>query len=533
MVATDVRDYGNTARIYIYDSNAEKWSTQFSSNENDYPYITIDKVNNTFSTYSSSYSGFYSIWFLPYSTLTGGFNIPLESYDGTQFLRWGVSTSSVEDGSGSVTGWQGGQVVNDIPGAVVMPSWGEAPEAAKAQDHYFLPPGDYTARIQGDQSGSYNTLVLHDNSMITLNDVPANEDTQDTLEFQHEAGGPATPHLVFQSSDATKPYSMTIAETFDASGTVRYYSIKNAEIGRGTSAVFSITPDYNSLLFTNRGSTPVVYTVEMQNSMVASQSQVSDTLPTARREQVSIPPNTTQVLTPQDWLHLADSTVQVSNQACGDKTCSLYEDALSCPEDCGTESCVTPHDDLAITAHTRLCPGDYSIPDGGSPGVIHINANNITLKAQGVRLVGDGQGVGITSDGRQGIVLQGGAVQSYTVGVRYIDVISGSIRSAALLGNQEGVLIDGGRGSLVQNNVLQGNTVGLHMVGSNSVQVQQSLACGNEDLDIWRDGGANVLGSGNMCQAVRNWYEGGVAGCSLACKGGKIVHLFLPMMPVR
>lgn len=86
---------------------------------------------------------------------------------------------------------------------------------------------------------------------------------------------------------------------------------------------------------------------------------------------------------------------------------------------------VEPVDDLVITESCRLKPGDYRIPDGGEPGVIRIEGENIVVVMDGVTIDGapaketppdERKGTGIVIRGR-GNLLNGGTVRGFKVGL--------------------------------------------------------------------------------------------------------------------
>jgi len=85
---------------------------------------------------------------------------------------------------------------------------------------------------------------------------------------------------------------------------------------------------------------------------------------------------------------------------------------------------VAPKDDLVITESCRIKPGTYVIPDGGEPGVLRIEGDDILVDLTDVTLVGAKKGTKpnafagtcVIVKGKRTLV-RGGAIHSFKVGI--------------------------------------------------------------------------------------------------------------------
>lgn len=97
---------------------------------------------------------------------------------------------------------------------------------------------------------------------------------------------------------------------------------------------------------------------------------------------------------------------------------------------------VLDHDDVVVTASTRVRPGVYRIPDANGDGVIHVKGSNVRLDLTGVVLEGAGPevagpdrtGIGVAVEGGRGIEIVGGAARGYRVGLRAQTVAGLTVR---------------------------------------------------------------------------------------------------------
>ncbi|NPV07949.1 MAG: hypothetical protein HPY83_08305 [Anaerolineae bacterium] len=536
VVATDVRDVdANTARIYVYDNNypmnsdwrVPLWA-QYYDSVDPFPYITIHKDSNTWE-YAAG-PGFYSLYFLPYSTVSSSLTIPLK-WHGDLFINWGSASSLVTDSEGRRMGWEGDQMVAEIPDAAPYPQIGQAVDRGRGL--YMLPRGPYTATFTGLGSGTYSAAVFAGNQMLLLTDIPATTSTRDTMSFYHENDGPPTGGFVFTSSDASKLVTATIGEHFEVSDSARLYTLKCMTVPGGQ-AVFSVSPDFSSLRLTNRASVPMTCSVELQNTMTSSRTGVEEAFPTATRTGVTVPGMTTAVFAPSNWLDLNHATIGVSLQTCGDKACGVGESPAGCPEDCQKPACVAPRDDLRLTQSAVLCPGSYTLPDRGSPGVIIVDADNLTLDCSSARLVGDGSGTGILAAGRKNVGIIGCVVQGYATGMDLRGAADSQVERSVVTANSTcGIQAANSQRSQFAQNYLATNQTGLDLSNASGARVSANLACGNTSKDISAASQSGGSGSGNRCQTVLGWKDQGMSTCTYPCgtEGAGISYRrYLPLL---
>jgi parallel beta-helix repeat protein len=533
VVATDVRDYGDHARIYIYDNNLPEKSTAYGASEDDYPYIIVNKSSDTWSypknqTFRDEP---YAIFFLPHSVANGGLTLPFSQdfllkggsleLAGILDFFWGSASSYVEDDKGNKTGRVDGQLLLEIPDAVAMPRVGDVDDSN--WEFYVLPVGDHTIHINGNETGAYNTSLFLGQSVVSIEDVESNPDTNDTVTLSYENAKLATnaitpiPILSFETSDADKNYSVSFGERFLASGSVRVYSINNTSISIGSKAIFRVSPDFNSLIYTNRGPREITYTVEMQNSMISPGVKLGDVLPTASRS-YTIGPMETHVLTPKDWLNLDTSEINVSVEKCGNGVCGTGEGSHNCPEDCEKLECVAPYDGMHINESTVLCPGAYHVVDGGDPGVIVIENGNVNLDCHGAQLYGSGHGIAIMSNSTNNVTIHDCYIQGFDTGISFKNVTNGTVSKSALVSNSGwGIEFTGTRQSQITQNYIRDNVNGIHISESTDTEVSQSLICPNNSLDIVTDSSANNTGFDNTCDNPLDWDDLGSSGCTFKC----------------
>jgi len=533
VVATNVRDYGDYARIYIYDNNHEEFSKMYPDSEDNYTYIIINKSTNSW--YYPMSDAFrdepYTIFFLPYAVANGDLTLPgsqdflikggsLELAGILDFL-WGSASSYVEDDTGNRTGRVDGELLFEIPDAVAIPSWGGVNDTN--WEFYILPIRDYTVHINGTGPGTYNTAMFLAPSLVLLEDVETDPDTTDTITVRFENAELATksitpiPTVSFETSADYKNYSVTFGERFVVSGTVRTYSIKNTSISRGSKAIVRPSPDFNSLLYTNRGPNEITYTVELQNSMISPGVELHDTLPTAARADIVIGPMETHVLTPENWLTMDQSEVRILVEKCGNGMCGSGEDFTNCPEDCSGD-CVIPHDDLHLTDSTKLCRGLYELVDGGNSGVIMIDNNNVVLDCNGAQLFGNGDGIAITSDSTKNITIKNCYIQHFGTGIMLNNVEGASVIQSALIDNSDsGIEIVGGDITKISENFIKGNSYGIQIYSSADTQLTRNLLCPNTYMDIYTATSVNSTGIDNACDSISNWNDTGSARCTFSC----------------
>lgn len=525
VVATNYRDSGNTARIYIYDSNIPDWSTRYASNEQDYPHVMVDKLTDTWS--SPDYPEYDSIYFVPYSVSNGPFTIP---FGLNHIFNWGSADAEVEDSEGNRLRWVDGELVDEIPGAAPVPAWGSG---SYGDDHqgYMLPEGEYTVHIEGRESGTYSTTVFAQNAMAVLHGRSTGPSGRDALHAEYERGSAAVPLLTLTTEDAAKLFSLLLGEKFGKDDSTRIYSLQNATISDGAPAVVRVSPDYDALIYTNRGNVDLTYDVAFRNTMMASEGQVGDRVPEAVRTGLVIGPMESHVIRPDDWLNLSTSSISIDVQLCGDGVCGEGEDPVNCPEECPEASCAVPHDDMHVTDSVRLCPGTYELHDQGQEGVVIVDSEGATLDCDGAQLQGDGSGVGILVSGT-GASVENCQLRGYGTGVRLVGGSRSTLSHSAVMSSTTwAVRLDGtGQGHLLEN-VLRNNANGVHLNQASNTTLERNLICPNGSVDVLAEGGSGNTGQKNACDDPANWHDLGRVGCRFQCESRDTgIGLYLPLV---
>jgi parallel beta-helix repeat protein len=185
-------------------------------------------------------------------------------------------------------------------------------------------------------------------------------------------------------------------------------------------------------------------------------------------------------------------------------------------------------DDLVIRQSVRLKPGDYKIRDVNGDGVIKIAANNVTIDATGVNLIGEGfTGFGIVMNGYSNLTLRNITIQGFRYGIRIENASNVLITNANISGNYKdtttgflnigldevyggGILFKNVSSSTVSGNVLTDQSTGLEMIASNSnVVFDNTTSSGPEGNEHGQNScwGIRLSGStGNLIRGNRNDY---------------------------
>jgi hypothetical protein len=308
-------------RIYVYDSNREWFSNETTAidglmNRNDAenypPYIEIDK-SGIFWTWSfemadgDDWGGPYLIFFAPYNLVNGRRTLATSIWDGMLSFIVGSATSQIEDEDGRSLGFdENGDLESEIPDAFPIPGGQEV-------NGYALPFGNYTTYIRGQAPGTYNWSTFSKNlTSFSIQGAGVAADTEDTINLNYEDANPLAGSMSFRTSDASKGYSSTLIKKFGKGQ--RVYSIKNATIFDDSEAILKTSDDFNSLIFTNNGPHEFTYDVEFQTNVVSQ--EVADrgpitSLPRASRSNIVIGPYETHILTPDNWLDLDGSSIEI------------------------------------------------------------------------------------------------------------------------------------------------------------------------------------------------------------------------------
>jgi parallel beta-helix repeat protein len=98
--------------------------------------------------------------------------------------------------------------------------------------------------------------------------------------------------------------------------------------------------------------------------------------------------------------------------------------------------------------HDLTCPGDGLIV--GADGIeIDLNDHTIT---------GSGAGNGILASGRSGVVITGGTIRNFTIGVQLVASTGIVIREIRVIGNRDGIFLIASSGNTIKGNLASQNT---------------------------------------------------------------------------
>lgn len=317
-------------RIYVYDCNREWFSQEATAVDalttkdpaNNYPpYIEIDKSGDRWKWSFEQVNGddwgsWWGIFFLPYGIVNGDRTLPT-SWEGMLTFICGDASDEIEDESGRSLGIdEHGELVAEIPEAIPIPG-------AEGKG-YALPFGDYTTHIRGQANGSYSWAGFGGgSSAFALEDAEVTGATEDTVTLNYEDGNPLAGAMSLETSDTAKKYNATIIKQFkqEAGSVERVFRVKNTSTAQGSVASFQTSPDCNSLVYTNNGPLTITYDVEFQTNMVCK--EVADRgpitkLPTATRSGLVIGPYEKHVLTPENWLDLDQTTINLEIVSIGE-----------------------------------------------------------------------------------------------------------------------------------------------------------------------------------------------------------------------
>jgi parallel beta-helix repeat protein len=98
--------------------------------------------------------------------------------------------------------------------------------------------------------------------------------------------------------------------------------------------------------------------------------------------------------------------------------------------------------------HDLTCPGNGLI--AGSDG--------ITIDLNGHTITGPGSGVGIAVPSRTGVVIRGGTVRNFLVGVQLTGADANVIREMRATGNRDGIFLIGSSGNTIKENLAWQNS---------------------------------------------------------------------------
>ena len=196
-------------------------------------------------------------------------------------------------------------------------------------------------------------------------------------------------------------------------------------------------------------------------------------------------------------------------------TRGLQPEAMQAPS---PGECTVPTEDLYITESTVLCPGTYGFPDDGAPGVLIIDADEVTLDCDGTTLVGDDEGRGILLDGHEHVEIRGCTIRDYFYGILVENAGDAMLVDNELTDNRFGILVDDSGGIQLERNTTTYNHDGILLFSSADALLDSNMSCSNQETDVQAQDTVNSAGVDNECDHAVNWRDEAVErGCTFAC----------------
>jgi parallel beta-helix repeat protein len=98
--------------------------------------------------------------------------------------------------------------------------------------------------------------------------------------------------------------------------------------------------------------------------------------------------------------------------------------------------------------HDQTCAGNG----------LTVGADGITIDLNGHTIAGSGTGNGILAAGRSGVVITGGTVRNFTIGVQLAGSTGIVVKGIRAIGNRDGIFLIGSSGNTIKENLASQNT---------------------------------------------------------------------------
>jgi len=320
----------DTTRIYIWDINKPEWSKESTAenallgdnvNMNHPPYIEIDKsgIYWEWSYYISPDHGWWGgamgLTFLHSDVVLGDRTLPT-TLDGLYDLVFGCATGSVEDEDGNMMELlDNGTYRMEIEGGSPI-TFNSAPGTGIRA--FYLPDGNYTTHIQGNEEGLYNCTVFSGaKAAYAIENAEAEDGTEDTFRLFQRDGNPYWGTMTYRTSDEEKEYSAAMIKRFGERE--RVFRVLNASIFDDSRAIINTSEDCSKLIFFNDGDHSFTFDVRFQGNVLSEEAwaQLNGTLtelPTCEAFSIEIGPGETLTIYPSDWLDLESAEVIVERE---------------------------------------------------------------------------------------------------------------------------------------------------------------------------------------------------------------------------
>lgn len=320
----------DTTRIYIWDINKPEWSKENTAesslldanvNMNHPPYIEIEKSGMywEWSYYISPDEGWWGgpmgLTFLHSDVVLGDRTLPT-TLDGLYDLVFGCASGSVEDEEGNVMELlDDGTYAMEIAGASPI-TFNSAP--GTGVHAFYLPDGNYTTLIHGNEEGKYNCTVFSGaKAAYAIENAEAKYGTEDTFRLIQKDGNPYWGTMAFRTSDEDKQYSAAMIKRFGERQ--RVFRVLNASIFDDSRAIINTSEDCSKLIFFNDGDHSFTFDVRFQGNVLSEEAweQLNGTLsglPTCEGFGIEIGTGETLTIYPSDWLDLESAEVIVERE---------------------------------------------------------------------------------------------------------------------------------------------------------------------------------------------------------------------------
>ena len=333
---------GDRIRFYVYDSNRPEYSDPESAismcmvgdpyNDNP-PYIEIDKSGAywDWTFYSPGGTRWHSdvgLAYVPYSVINGDRTLPL-SVEGLIHLLAGSAEVQLENEEGNVSGVSdNGSVMWGIEDSAPLPMF--SGEGFKPQS-YFLPDGNYTVHLKGNDTGKYNWSMINDgSSAFSIENAQVDEGSNDTVIMEYPDDNPYRGRMTYGSDDDHKEYNASIIHEYGPR--VREFRIIEGELnddGQHGDGEHILEPnaDYTGITFTNAGGGPTTFDVEFRSNVFSDEewngSDRPDGMATAVRKNITVGPGENVTVKALDWLNLSGSLIVIDGESVPDMVSSL------------------------------------------------------------------------------------------------------------------------------------------------------------------------------------------------------------------
>jgi parallel beta-helix repeat protein len=151
---------------------------------------------------------------------------------------------------------------------------------------------------------------------------------------------------------------------------------------------------------------------------------------------------------------------------------------------------------------------------------ITFNGDNITFDCSGYSITGNQTGVGIYSDGHDGLKIKDCKVNYFATGIHLLNIPHNNTLTgnSATDNDHYGILFENVSDSSLTNNTVRYNREGIYLWNSFNNQLNSNESCANIEVDIFVDGGSGNYGDLNRCKDTHGWNDSGTSGCTYDCQ---------------